>query len=235
MANSYFQFKQFKIIQEKSAMKVGTDGVLLGAWTDVSKASNILDIGSGTGLVSLMLAQRSNANITGIEKDCDAAKESLLNIDNSPWSNRLEIINEDFFKFNFPTLFDIIVCNPPFFKDSLHSPDMKRTSARHGDDFNFHVFFKKCIQLLSNHGILTIVFPFEGSDQLTTIATDLHLHISRKLTVSTTPQKQPKRILLSFSKSEQTLVEEELIIEKYGRHQYSEEFTQLVKDYYLYL
>ena len=121
MGNNYFQFKQFRIEQEKSAMKVGTDGILLGAWVNISKVKSILDIGTGTGLIALMLAQRCDANITGIEIESSAAEEALENANNTPWKNRLTIQNISLQEFSTTSKnkFDLIVSNPPFFEKSL--------------------------------------------------------------------------------------------------------------------
>ena len=132
MANSYFRFKQFTIHQEKCAMKVGTDGCLLGAWVDLSQSQRILDVGCGSGLIAIMTAQRcTNVTITGIEIDNEAASQATENAESSPWAERIEIICEDFLKFTPEQQFDTIVSNPPYFSNSLKCPNDKRNKARH--------------------------------------------------------------------------------------------------------
>src|SRR5574344_2567439 len=131
MSNSYFRFKQFSVFQERCAMKVGTDGVLLGAWAKVDAANRILDIGTGTGLVALMLAQRSTAMITAVEIDEEAAIQAEENFCQSPWANRFEVVNSDITSYETDALFDVIVSNPPYFVDSLQCPDGQRSLARH--------------------------------------------------------------------------------------------------------
>ena len=133
MSNPYFQFKQFTVWHDKCAMKVGTDGVLLGAWTSVESAHRILDIGTGTGLVALMLVQRSlpDANIVALEIDEAAVGQARENIIRSPWKERVEVVQADFRKYRSSDKFDVIVSNPPYFVDSLECPDRQRTAARH--------------------------------------------------------------------------------------------------------
>ena len=133
MSNPYFQFKQFTVWHDKCAMKVGTDGVLLGAWTSVQGAHSILDVGTGTGLVALMLAQRSlpNTNIVALEIDEAAARQAKENIVRSPWKKQIEVVQADFRKYQSPEKFDVIVSNPPYFVDSLGCPDqIGRASCR---------------------------------------------------------------------------------------------------------
>ena len=131
MANSWFQFKQFKVEQGKTAMKVGTDGVLLGAWASVGDAKNILDVGTGTGLIALMLAQRNqNAEISAIDIDRNAVEQAAENAEQSPWSGRISIFESDYnhFRVGVSCLFDLIVSNPPYFEQSLKSPTKSRLS-----------------------------------------------------------------------------------------------------------
>ena len=134
MPNPYFQFKRFTVYHDRCAMKVGTDGVLLGAWTDVSSSQQILDIGTGTGLIALMLAQRNvTAHITAIDIDEEAIEQAQGNIAASPWKNRIEVMKQDFCQYSANRLFDTIVSNPPYFNQSLKGPDSQRNTARHTD------------------------------------------------------------------------------------------------------
>lgn len=233
MPNNYFQFKQFRIIQEKSAMKVGTDGVLLGAYANASNAKNILDIGSGTGLISLMLAQKNpNATIFGIELDHDAYKESLLNIKESPWNN-ISIIHTDFFAYKTNIKFDLIVSNPPFFKNSFLSGKESKDKARHCIQFDIYKFFAKSKKLLTSKGRITIIYPSESISLIETILQSLNLFITHIVCIKPTPKKQAKRIILEITSKPEKINIQEFIIEKYGRHKYSEEYINLTKDYYL--
>ena len=142
-----FRFKQFGVRHEKSAMKVGTDGVLLGAWTNAENAKKVLDIGTGTGLIALMIAQRSKALITGIEIDEDAAEEAYENFVSSPWGDRLRVENSDFAVFSniCNEKYDVIVSNPPYFVDSLECPDEKRGKARHTSSLSFENLIKGAV------------------------------------------------------------------------------------------
>lgn len=133
MPNPYFSFKQFTVYHDRCAMKVGTDGVLLGAWADVVSARNILDIGTGTGLISLMMAQRCNARIRAVDIDADAVEQARGNVAASPWQDRIEVELQDICHFTSETLFDVIVSNPPYFTDSLKCPGKQRNIARHTD------------------------------------------------------------------------------------------------------
>ncbi|MFW5831965.1 MAG: tRNA1(Val) (adenine(37)-N6)-methyltransferase, partial [Prolixibacteraceae bacterium] len=142
--NDYFQFKQFKIIQKKSAMRVGTDGVLLGAWTGISGARQILDVGTGTGLIAIMLAQRSNAKITGVEIEKNAAREAFTNALQSPWRERINILHASFQEFTAaaPGKFDLVVSNPPFFINDKRPADIHKSVARHHDRLLLHDLVK---------------------------------------------------------------------------------------------
>ena len=145
MSNSYFQFKQFTVFHDRCAMKVGTDGVLLGAWTRTGQGCSILDIGTGTGLIALILAQRiPDARITAVELDREAALQAAENVRNSPWAARIEVVEADIRQYatRVSHPFDIIVSNPPFFNSSLHSPSEARTQARHTDSLSYAELFQ---------------------------------------------------------------------------------------------
>ncbi len=156
--NNYFQFKQFLIRQEKSAMRIGTDGVLLGAWTDTSHSENILDIGTGTGLIAIMLAQRSNAKITGVEIEVQAANEAIQNGENSPWPDRIDIVHSPFQKFAAETCdkFDTIVSNPPYFTNAVKNRQDEKSLARHNHLLPFNELLQGVSKILSNDGKLSL-------------------------------------------------------------------------------
>ena len=145
MSQPFFQFKQFTVWHDKCAMKVGTDGVLLGAWTPVESSARILDIGTGTGLVALMLAQRCSASVIALEIDGKAAQQAAENITRSPWGSRIEVVCQDFRLYsnkNNSLKYDTIVSNPPYFTDSLKCPDSQRNTARHNDNLSYEELLK---------------------------------------------------------------------------------------------
>lgn len=235
MSNPYFRFKQFTVFHDRCAMKVGTDGVLLGAWANVDKAKTILDIGTGTGLVALMLAQRNkNANITAIDIDKEAISQAKDNFATSPFFSqiRCSYISLQEFAQAKKSRFDTIVSNPPFFEDSLKSPQHNRSLARHTDNLPVEELVELSSSLLSETGRLSLIYPFTYKDKLLSLANLYNLHISRITNVYPTPQSLPKRILIEFSKIPSTLIENDLLLEK-ERHNYSDQFIDLVKDYYL--
>lgn len=236
MANPFFQFKQFTVWHDKCAMKVGTDGVLLGAWTHVSGARRILDVGTGTGLVALMLAQRSSIDtiVTALEIDEAATEQAKENVNRSPWKDRIKVIQADFSIYQSMEKFDIIVSNPPYFVDSLNCSDQKRSAARHNNSLTYDSLIAGVADLLAKNGVFTIVIPTDVVDKVKTIASNYNLYPTSLLNVITKPGNSPKRTLISFSFSNEKCVVKELLTE-ITRHQYSEEFKELIRDYYLYV
>lgn len=232
MPNPYFQFKQFTVWHDRCAMKVGTDGVLLGAWTRVVNAQRILDVGTGTGLVALMLVQRSNAFIIALEIDGTATVQAQENIARSPWQDRIEVIQADFKDYVSTTQFDVIVSNPPYFADSLKCPDPQRTAARHNNELTYEELLKGVATLLAADGEFTIVIPSDASKRVKEIAAHYSLFPSKQLDVITKPGLPPKRNLITFTFHEQACQTDELIIEL-ARHAYSNEYVELTKQYYL--
>ena len=225
MSNPYFQFKQFTVWHDKCAMKVGTDGVLLGAWTSVESAHRILDIGTGTGLVALMLAQRSlpDANIVALEIDEAAVGQARENVIRSPWKERVEVVQADFRKYRSSDKFDVIVSNPPYFVDSLEC---------HNNSLSYEDLLEGVSGLLTENGFFTVVIPADVAERVKKIASIKKLYAVRQLNVITKPGGIPKRVLITFSFSNQECIVEELLTEL-ARHQYSEEYMTLTRDYYL--
>ena len=233
MSNNYFQFKKFKIVQDRCAMKVGTDGCLLGGWFDCSQSRNILDVGSGSGLIAIMAAQRCNATVTGVEIDSDAAIQAIENVNNSPWSDRIRIINEDLLSYTTAERFDTIVSNPPYFVNSLKCDNDARTTARHSDTLSNNDFFRKCKELLTEEGKISIIIPSDISTDWQEVAKSNGFHTSRITHIKTTPDKMAKRVLIEFSTCKpQEMFEETLILEK-KRGVYSDEAQNILKDFYL--
>jgi len=233
MANPYFRFKQFTVFHDRCAMKVGTDGVLLGAWCDTNQSCRVLDVGTGTGLVALMIAQRSSARIFALEVDSDAISQAIENIARSPWTDRIEVIQKDFRIYNTDTKYDLIVSNPPYFVDSLLCPEEKRTMARHNANLSYDELLEGVVRLLSDSGRFCVVIPMDVSDMLKKMAIDNGLYPSKQLNVITSPGKPPKRALIEFTfDSDQTIDIKTLLIEE-KRHQYSPEYISLTREFYV--
>lgn len=235
MPNPYFKFKRFTVYHDKCAMKVGTDAVLIGAWTDISDAANILDVGTGTGIIALMLAQRSEDSIPidAIDIDKDAIIQAGENIKNSPFY-RINCYHNSFQQYcaNINHQYDLIVSNPPYFSESLCSPDQKRTIARHTQSLKLEEFFQIASQLLSKKGRISIIFPYTEKNTLLRLARETSLYPSRITDVHPTPSSKPIRVLIEFSCIEKKIEEKDLVIEK-ERHVYSDEFTALAQEFYL--
>lgn len=234
MANNYFRFKQFTVFHDQCAMKVGTDGVLIGSWCSCLKANRILDIGSGSGLIALMLAQRNpKALIDGVEIDIDAYKQACDNVNDSPFSNRIRLHCTNLLMYDTPYKYDFIVSNPPFFVDALPSPDAKRTQARHHNTLTAYELIKHSASMLSQEGILSVIYPFSMQEEVMSIAEKEHLFPQRVCTVYSKKGVPPKRILLEFSFKEREEYEQDQLIIESDRHVYTPEFKQLTKSFYL--
>ena len=212
-------------------MKVGTDGLLLGAWADGGK--RILDIGTGTGLISLMMAQRfPEAFVDAIDIDADAASQAEENVLCSPFAKRVSVRCISIQNYLVDKRYDSIVCNPPFFTHSLLSPDAKRTLARHAVALPFDELFQNARRLLSDDGRFSIVVPIDASSQIDTSAAITGLFLVRRCLVRTTPKKQPRRMLLTFSQNPSPIIEEEGVIQT-GPSEPSEWYRKLIQDFLL--
>jgi tRNA1Val (adenine37-N6)-methyltransferase len=236
LPNQYFQFKQFKIQQDKTAMKVGTDGVLLGAWASAKACRRILDVGTGTGLIAIMMAQRSNAEIDAVEPEENAFIQARENINNCPWRERIYLRNmrlQDFAEHH-ESLFDLIVTNPPWFSKSLSSPSQERTRARHTVSLSYHDLLDGSNKMLNEEGILSLILPYGEKKVFIDMATNKGLFCKRITHVKPLPGRKPKRVLLEFSYREEEPVENQITIEKGPRHVFTEEYVEMTKDFYLY-
>lgn len=231
-----FQFKQFTIQQDKCAMKVGTDGVLLGAWTPVDhRPFSILDIGAGTGLIALMLAQRSHTEqIDAIEIDDDAYEQAVDNFENSPWGDRLFCYHAglDEFMDEPEDEYDLIVSNPPFYTDGYFSGDEQRDKARFTESLPFEDLVEAAALLLSEIGVLAVIIPSKEEAHFIGLAKEEALYPFKITHVKGTPETEIKRSLIAFSRVEKELLANELIIET-ARHKYTDEYISLTKDFYL--
>jgi tRNA1Val (adenine37-N6)-methyltransferase len=205
MSANHFSFKQFTIQQELCAMKVGTDGVLLGAWADVKstslqvhKSTSILDVGTGTGLIALMAAQRNpEAHIIAIDVNPDAVRQAQENVGASPFANRIIVRQTDFRK-GVEGHFDAILCNPPYFENALRCPDASRSTARHSDTLSFDDLALNASSLLRPLGTLSVIIPSERRMDMIAACATQGLTLVRETHVRTLPTKPPKRILLEF-------------------------------------
>lgn len=228
-----FQFKQFSIVQNKSAMKVGTDGVLLGAWVPVTQKKSILDIGTGTGLIALMLAQRNAmANIDAVEIDEDACEEAKVNFKNSNWSDRLELHKVSLALYSTSKKYDLIVSNPPYYTDTFKSKKTQRTLARHVDGLSFENLLSYSKTLVTNNGVCAYIIPYKEEVNFVLLAEELGLFLIKRTRVKGRKDLEYKRSLLCFSKTKQVCADDDLIIE-IDRHVYTEAYIELTQSFYL--
>lgn len=237
MPNTSFAFKQFTIKQDLCAMKVGTDSVLLGAWVSPNGSKTILDIGTGTGVIALMLAQKSAADITAIDIDENAVIQAKQNIENSGFPNKItvELISlQHFSKKENQSKFNLIVSNPPYFQQSFKSSDEKRSHARHADVLPFEELLDGVKKLLDEKGKFCLILPRIEAEQFTVLAEKKGLFLSKLLRVkSRTDKELAKRHLMQFEFKQTEFSEDTLTIEEEVRHQYTREYKELTKDYYI--
>ena len=232
MSNPFFRFKQFTVYHDLCAMKVGIDGVLLGAWADCQDIKYALDVGTGSGLIALMLAQRSDAHIHAIDIDENACKQAQINFYNSPFNDRLSFEHIAFQNLSSFVKYDLIVSNPPYFVNSLKSPDKNRNIARHDDHLPLEDLFNKSVSLLNPYGKTAFILPFDQLENANKIAIDNKLFLCRKALVSSVQDNPPKRVLLEFSLMDQELTEDSFYIGK-TKQTYSNKYQALTQDFYL--
>lgn len=236
MSNSYFEFRQFIVRQEHCAMKVGTDGTLLGAWAQapVGATCRILDIGTGTGLIALMMAQRyGRAEVTGIDIDADAVAQAKDNAMKSPFSDRITILEGDVTTLQDSDGFDAIVCNPPYFANSLTSPDPQRTTARHMVTLDFQHLMVSAFRLLRLSGLFSLVIPTDFLPGLQTEANMVGFFTSRIYLVHTTTQKKSKRCLIELRKNPVSKLDKMDVVLENKQNVRSQWYQQLTQDFYI--
>ncbi|MDD0823306.1 methyltransferase [Mannheimia sp. AT1] len=229
-----FQFKQFFIQHDKCAMKVNTDGILLGAVVHIQNCKHILDLGTGSGLVAIMLAQRTSENceITGLELEPNAYLQAVENVKNSAWARQISILQGDVMQQTFPPKFDLIVSNPPYFEDSLASKTQERDLARSVTLHTHFDWLKQAQHWLSENGRITMILPSEAAKKLISQSSQVGLYCIEKWQILTKVGKMPKRMIVSFSSQELECQYKELVI--YNEHnQYTDEFKQLTQAFYL--
>lgn len=233
---SIFHFKQFSIHQDRCAMKIGTDGVLLGSWSTINhNPFSVLDIGSGTGVIALMLAQRSNAEIIdAIEIDHNAYEQCVENFENSLWSDRLFCYHASLSEFTeeIDDQYDLIVSNPPFYSKTFKSDNFQRDLARFQDALPFEHLLKSASKLLSETGKFTVVIPFNEEILFINLALEFNLYANTILRVKGNPNSEIKRSMIEFSFFKKEIHINNIIIET-ERHVYTQEYVNLTKDFYL--
>ncbi|VXA95720.1 MULTISPECIES: tRNA1(Val) (adenine(37)-N6)-methyltransferase [Chryseobacterium] len=226
-----FKFKQFEIQQSKNVFRVGTDGVLLGSLANVDNVSKVLEVGTGTGLISLMLAQRnSQADFLGIDINEEAVNLTKSNFENSLFYLRLKNIFQDFKAFQSEEKFDLIVSNPPYFEESDSEKDKL---ARQTVELNFLQLISKSSELLSENGILSVIIPSEAGNDFVRIAHENQLFLIRQVNIKGIENSKVKRLILEFSLTKKELEESEFIIEKSPR-QYSDQYLELTKEFHVF-
>lgn len=243
MAADSFVFKEFEVVQSNCAMKVGTDAVLLGAWFTLSETGNILDIGTGTGILAIMAAQRSHSFIDAIEIDEEAYRQASDNCKKSKWGERINVYHTSLQEY-VPLVskkYDVIVSNPPYFSNSLRAASESRTLARHTSSLSFEELIDGVALLLKLDGLFATILPIKEAESFTSIAKRYGLYASRITYVKTTCLKPAKRILLQFGFQKVLPVEETLIIEDEAKSNdcemkqrfYSDEYKKLTRSFYL--
>lgn len=229
-----FHFKQFSVNHQHCALKVGTDGVLLGAWVDAEKRTRALDIGTGSGVIALMIAQKSDAVVDAVEIDMHSAGQADINFRNSPWPERLHIFAASFRDFFKKTRinYDLIVCNPPYFVNSLRSPDPGNNLAKHNDNLSFDELIKGVSVLLSENGDFYLILPPAEMKIFRDKAMQASLWVKGELLIKPQPSKTINRMICNFGHKQASPVSHKLCIRNTDGS-YSSEYITLTKDYYV--
>ncbi|HOT13640.1 MAG TPA: methyltransferase [Bacteroidales bacterium] len=233
MANSYFQFKKFTINQEKCGMPVNTDSVLLGAWANVDNCNKILDIGTGTGILSLMMAQRCNATIDAVEIDEASYLQALTNFEQSDWGDRINAyfcsIQE--FAASTSSKYELLICNPPYFANAVKSTNHQKKTARHTDTLSFENLISATMHLLEDKGRLSLILPYSEGCIFIALAAKEGLFCVRKTNVKSVTHAPITRLLLEFATLPQQVAEDYLVIAD-EQNNYSDKFRHLTVDFY---
>lgn len=234
MARNLFKFKQFVVDQTDCAMRINTDGVLLGALSSQEQPKCILDIGTGTGVIGLMLAQRySTAEVVAIDMDKPAAQRAADNFLNSPFEERMCCYHQDVLNWKPNLVFDLIVSNPPFYLNALKNPDHRKGMAKHGDTNFFKGFLRFCSEQLSREGRLQVIVPFGATDWLVSLARDYGLFPTERIDIYSFADGPPIRVILAFSKEiAVTQTTQEFIIYDKPR-EHSVAYKKILKPYFL--
>lgn len=237
LANNYFQFKKFRINQEGSAMKVCTDSCIFGAWIKEPGAQKILDIGTGTGLLSLMIAQTHSASIDAVEINETSFMQAKENFQNSPWKNQISVFHEDINHFipHHGVLYDLIVCNPPFFKNHFKSSNPKRNEVLHDELLSLENLIHRIKKLIKSSGIFYIMLPFWQAIHFKKLAEKENFYPVKQLNVKEKEEKEIIRTFIAYSSNKKNAVGESELIIKNAENTYTNEFAMLLKEFYLHL
>lgn len=230
-----FHLKQFSLLHHRSTMKVGTDALLLGIWAEVNSTQRILDVGSGCGILSLLMAARTNAFIDAVEIDEASWVEAQRNFSASVFAKRLNAIHADFRKYaeNTSLKYDLIISNPPFFINDMRSAEATRSNARHGDSLNYTELCKGVLGLLAENGRLCLVLPYDESKAFLSIASATGLKVSRKLIIFPKRGLQPNRINLELSLMPDTEEKHEVFVIREESNAFTDQYIRFFKDYLL--
>lgn len=228
-----FQFNRFVVYDSQCAMKVGTDGVLLGAWCHATHANRLLDIGTGCGVIALMLAQKTGAHshIDGVEMDPACAAQAQQNVSRSPWPDKVKIWPLPIQDFRPTGAYDLIVSNPPFFVNSLLPPDHRRGISRHAGELSFHDLLAAVSTILAPHGSFDVIVPADSAHAFADLAGHFHLYCRRSCSFRSRPHKKVERVLMSFTRLPGEIIKEELVLYANG-DTWSDAYHALTKDFY---
>ena len=233
-SNSYFHFKQFSVRHDRCAMKVGTDAVLLGAWVNVTNARTILDIGTGSGVIALMLAQRTTQStiIESVEIEKDAADQAAENFLQSPWPSKLKVEHLAIQDYISADRFDLIVTNPPYFNKSLAAPDKRRHDVRHTSMLPYEELLSSVARLLSPEGRFNVILPYAEGKLFSEVALRYQLYCSRRYSFRSRREKPVERTLMEFTRTMRSLDEGEILL--YDTElEWSADYQELTRDFYL--
>ncbi len=235
MSNNYFRFKQFTVYHHRCSMRVNTDGVLLGAWADVNNIGSALDVGTGSGLIALMISQRSEAFIDAVEIDGPSSLQASENVDHAPWKNRIKVYHDSFRHFASVCgrQYDLIVSNPPYFRDALKPEDKLKSKARHDVELGFEELLYHSSLLLTEQGRFCVIIPYVEKDNFTDLATIQKLYCHRMVMVRSTPMARLSRIMMDFRRDRESRPEKTELIIRRGNGEYSPEYIELTRDFYL--
>jgi tRNA1Val (adenine37-N6)-methyltransferase len=239
MANTFFQCKQFTIQQHKTAMKVCTDSCLFGSLLPLQNGidhpiQNVLDVGTGTGLLSLMYAQQNTtAKITALEIEPSAVQQAIDNIQQSPFVNTIMVLEQDFFTYETSEQWDLIICNPPFYINDLRSPIKEKIVAHHNPQFSLELFIQKAVKLLTDNGCIVLLLPYKRNTEILAIATNQGLFPAQQYLIKQTPKHDYFRVIYNFTTTNIPMRSEEIIIK--ADNQYTNTCTALLKPFYLHL
>jgi len=235
MSNNFFRFKQFTIFQEKAAMKVGVDSVLLGSCASFENPDTIMDIGTGTGLLAFMSHQRTGAHITAVEIDSDAFEQCIENVKFNNCNDKIHVIHSSIqeFAYNSNELFDHIICNPPYFNNTYGSADLKRNTARQNMMLTAEELFKAVKKLLSDNGIFSIIIPFENVKEYMQLSVRYSIVCFKRIRVFPKKEKLANRCILEFSKLDKIFEESDIYVRESDTNEYTRQYKLLTKDFYL--